>query len=313
MLDTPVLFLVFNRPDTTSRVFAQIRAAAPRQLFIAADGPRSGRPGDAAKCREVRDIVDKVDWDCEVKTLFRKENLGCALAVSGAITWFFSQVERGIILEDDTLPEPSFFRFCQTLLEHYADNERVMHIAGSSFVRKSRLPADAYYGSRYPNIWGWATWARAWRNYHFDPNDLPSFEEVLAHGNVALTPGEVRQWKRCFENMQRNPKFTWDYQWFFSLWYNGGVCLTPSSNLITNIGFGAEGTHTFDPSWNIANVSATAVSFPLRHPSALEIDKRKDYHTFKTAHCTPVTFSNKLRNLSYKIMPYEKRKRIFGF
>ncbi len=312
MLATPVLFIVFNRPDTTARVLEQIRKAAPKQLFIAADGPRPDKSSDEEKIREVRRIVSQVDWDCEVRTLFREENLGCGPAVSQAISWFFSEVTYGIILEDDTLPDLSFFRYCETLLKLYENNHQVMHISGTSFTQKSHSSPDAYYCSIYPNIWGWASWARAWKNYNFELDKLGSFDEVLANGNVRMSREEVMLWKKCFENLKYNVNFTWDYQWFFSLWNSGGICITPTTNMVTNIGFGLDSTHTEDAGWKIANIPAGESRFPLKHVQNLVVDKRRDYQTFKIAHCLPGTLANKLRNLSYKIISYEKRKRYFG-
>lgn len=312
MLDTPVLLLVFNRPDTTQRVFEAIRQAKPRKLFIAADGPRPSRPDDAARCAQVREMVGRVDWDCEVKTLFREENLGCGRAVSGAITWFFDQVERGIILEDDTLPSPSFFTFCQTLLAHYQNDERVMHIGGTRFPGRKRFAGDSYYFSRYPNIWGWASWASAWRSYQLQLNDQLPVDQLLASTTPHFTKKEIAYWSRCFAATSTDPNHTWDYQWYFTIWQREGICITPGKNLVTNIGFGADGTHTFNADWEIANLPRYDMTFPLKHPGKLEIHRKNDYRTFVKAHDLPTTFANKVRNLSYKIISYEKRKRYFG-
>jgi hypothetical protein len=312
MLDTPVLLLVFNRPDTTRRVFEAIRQAKPRRLFIAADGPRPSRPEDAPRVAQVREIVSRVDWDCEVKTLFRQENLGCGRAVSGAITWFFDQVERGIILEDDTLPSASFFTFCQTLLAHYQDHEQVMHIGGTSVLGRKRFARHSYYFSRYPVIWGWASWARAWKSYQLQWNDALVIDAMLASAWLAFTEKEMTYWKRCFAEISANPNHTWDYQWHFTVWQRQGICVAPYTNLVTNIGFGVDGTHTLNADWDIADLPRFEVTFPLKHPGGVTIHRKNDYRTFTKAHDVPTTFANKLRNLSYKIIPYEKRKRYFG-
>jgi hypothetical protein len=312
MLDTPVLLLVFNRPDTTLRVFETIRQVKPKRLFIAGDGPRAARPDDAPRVARVRETVSRVDWDCEVKTLFREENLGCGRAVSGAITWFFNQVERGIVLEDDTLPSPSFFTFCETLLAHYQNDERVMHIGGTSVLGRKRFAPHSYYFSRYPAIWGWASWARAWQHYRLQWHDALAVDALLASAGLGFTEKERAYWKQCFAEISANPNHTWDYQWHFTLWQRQGICVTPNTNLITNIGFGADGTHTLNADWDIANLPRFEIPFPLKHPDGITIHRKNDLRTFTKVNDVPTTFANKLRNLSYKIIPYEKRKRYFG-
>jgi hypothetical protein len=177
--NTPVLFLIFNRPNTTEQVFEAIAKAKPRCLFVAADGPRTDKEGEAEKCQAVRDIIKRVDWDCEVKTLFREQNLGCKEAVSSAITWFFEQVEEGIILEDDCLPSDSFFSFCAELLEKYRDDKRIMMISGDNFQDGIQRGDASYYFSSVPWIWGWATWRRAWRLYDREMQTFPSFVKAF--------------------------------------------------------------------------------------------------------------------------------------
>src|SRR5688500_1827095 len=168
-LNVTVLLVIFNRPDTTRLVFEAIRNARPRRLYVAADGPRPGVAADNANCQEARKIIDSVDWQCEVKTLFREKNLNCGVAPSSAFTWFFQHEEEGIILEDDCLPSQSFFWFCQELLERYRNDTRVMHIGGNNFLNGWQKDKDySYYFSRSGHIWGWATWRRAWKHFDFD-------------------------------------------------------------------------------------------------------------------------------------------------
>jgi hypothetical protein len=312
MIDTPVLFLVFNRPDTTAQVFEAIRTAKPRQLFIAADGPRPGRADDVEKCRKVREVALQVDWDCKVKTLFREDNLGCGRAVSEAITWFFDQVEWGIILEDDTLPSPSFFTFCQTLLTHYQHDERVMHIGGTNVLGRQFFSSHSYYFSHYPGIWGWASWARAWRSYRLEPDDQLQLKQLLGSAGMNFTEKEIAYWTRCLAEITANPNHTWDYQWYFTVWQRSGICITAGTNLVSNIGFGADATHTHNAEWDIANLRRFEAAFPLKHPRKAEVQRKHDYRTFTRAHDIPTTFANKLRNLSYKIIPYETRKRFLN-
>ncbi len=312
MFNTPILFLIFNRPDTTIQVFEQIRKIQPRQLFIAADGPRDYKDREREKCELVRKMVlEGIDWDCEVYTQFRSENLGCGLGPATAITWFFESVEAGIILEDDTVPNMSFFSFCESLLDFYKDDERVMHIGGTSFLFKKKS-SRTYYYSRYPNIWGWASWARAWKHYIFNLNSINQLKDVISFDTLDFTNKERKYWENCFPYVKSNLDNIWDYQWFFTIWKNNGFCITPYMNMVTNIGFGPDGTHTHSKEWKIANMAVFEVNLPLRYPKKLAINKKNDYYTFRTVYCVPTSFANKLRNFTYKFIPYEKRKRYLG-
>jgi len=260
--EVPILFLVFNRPDTTARVFERIREIKPEKLFIAADGPRPEKEGEREKCDEVRDIImNGVDWPCEVKTLFRDSNLGCGLAVSGAITWFFGHVDEGIILEDDILASHSFFYFAKELLRIYRDDESVWHIGGNSY--NSDKPGSPYYFSAYPHIWGWATWRRAWNNYQYRLNDIDHNRFFKNIRDLFLTQSEKKFWidfyKEYFK-VENTP--TWDYQWTCRMWYNKGLALLPRENLITNIGFTETATHTSDANSWLGNLVANEIEIP---------------------------------------------------
>ena len=200
-LTTPVLFLVFNRPDTTEKVFEAIRQAKPQKLFVAADGPRGNRLGEKEKCEQVRKIATTVDWDCEVKTLFREKNLGCKFAVSSAIDWFFKNVEEGIVLEDDCLPSQSFFWFCQELLERYRNDERVMLIGGNN-RGVDFLKNHSYFFSKYVQIWGWATWRRSWEKYDSKIRKWKLVKEQI--GNYIYSPKEVKLRIKQFDNVYNN-------------------------------------------------------------------------------------------------------------
>jgi hypothetical protein len=313
MFETPILFIVFNRPDTTLQVFTRIREVKPKRLFIAADGPRAGKEGEKEKCEKVRELIlNGIDWNCEVHTLFREKNLGCGKAVSGGIGWFFEHVEEGIILEDDTLPNKSFFYFCQQLLDYYRHEEQIMHISGTSFLFKKRIWRNSYYFSIYPNIWGWATWSRAWQNYRFSLEEKFRHPEGYVNGTT-MTKKELDYWKKCAEYVRLNPNSTWDYQWFFSIWQNSGICITPYVNMVTNIGFGLDSTHTKNADWKIANMPVFELLLPLIHPSRFLVKKKNDLTTFKIAHDIPTTLLNRLRNVSYKVLPYETRKKYLGF
>jgi hypothetical protein len=276
MLNTPVLFLVFNRPDTTRQVFEAIRKAQPRQLFVAADGPRPGKPGEKEKCEEVRKIATAVDWDCEVKTLFRDENLGCGRGPATAITWFFENVEQGIILEDDCLPHNSFFFYCEELLGRYRNNQNIMLISGLNLFDKRKLKTS-YFFSHYAGIWGWATWKRAWEKFDYNLNAW-SDNNIRRH---VLDFFENKIQREYYQNIfertfQKDNVTWWDYQWFFARIYQRGIGIIPQKNLITNIGFGAAATHTTDKSSFQASLVRKEINFPLQHPAGIEIDRNYD-------------------------------------
>jgi len=276
----PVLFLVFNRPDTTERVFEAIRQARPPRLYVAADGPRAGRPGEAERCETVRRIATAVDWPCELVTLLRDENLGCKRAVSSAITWFFESEAEGIILEDDCLPDPSFFPYCDALLEHYRGDERVMCISGDNFISPHWHPEESYYFSRYAHIWGWASWARAWRHYSVDLGlpGAPPMDSVL--GNTFPDSPHVRaHWRSLLHRVRDGQIDTWDYQWAFALWSRQGVSCMPRENLISNIGFGAGATHTTSPESKLASLPVHPLELPLRHPAQVAVSTAADLWT----------------------------------
>ena len=253
---TPILFLVFNRPDTTRQVFDAIRQAKPEQLFVAADGPRANRLEEAGQCEAVRAIVEQVDWTCEVKTLFRSENLGCGKAVSSAITWFFEHVEEGIILEDDCLPHPSFFHYCKELLDYYRNNDKVMFIGGCQFLDAQTSIEDSYYFSAMCHVWGWATWKTTWMKYKFNVKDIYGSRQDLTKTLRYYFPDSAirRYWLWTFLLMKKNPIDTWDYQLVFSIWENKGLSIVPTKNLVSNIGYGNDATHTTVESNGKANM-----------------------------------------------------------
>lgn len=244
---TPVLFLVFNRPTHTQRVFQQIRLLQPTRLYISADGPRTQVAGERAKCESVRAIVNQIDWECTVHTNFNSENLGCRKAVSSGISWFFQQEEAGIILEDDCFPEASFFNYCAYMLDLYRNDTQVMHISGSNPTHGvcNDLPSS-YVFSRYPFIWGWATWRRAWELYDAEFSGLEAAWFDPDNGLAQLSSDRTtrRYLYDKFQRTQAGEINTWDYAWFYTILKNKGLCLNPCDNLIHNIGFDQEATHT---------------------------------------------------------------------
>lgn len=271
-MNSAVLFLVFNRPDTTAQVFEAVRAARPPRLYVAADGPRANRQGEAARCAEVRRIATAVDWPCEVKTLFREQNLGCKMGVSGGITWFFENEEEGVILEDDVLPVPSFFPYCDELLDRYRNDDRVGMISGCNLISRHFTPKGSYFFSRYNHIWGWASWRRAWKHYDVRMSAWPAWRD--GGGWTGLCAGDrlfEEYWRDIFDSAHRGDIDTWDYQWTFSCWHTGALSTLPAHNQTRNVGFGQGATHTTAeaPLFVIESI-AKPLDFPLRHPIEVE-------------------------------------------
>jgi hypothetical protein len=265
LIETPIAFLIFNRPDTTLRVFKEIAKVRPPKLLVIADGPRSSHLNEADKCVATRAIINQVDWDCEVLTNYSDTNLGCKKRVSSGLDWVFNMVEKAIILEDDCLPHPSFFRFCEELLDYYKDDERVMHISGDNFQFGYKRTNHSYYFSRYSHVWGWASWRRAWQYYDVDIK----LWEIIKEGNwltdILGDQKAATSWEQIFQSVYDGKIDTWDYQWLFACWLQSGLAILPNSNLISNIGFGIDATHTTGGS-EFANMPVEAMEFPLKHP-----------------------------------------------
>jgi hypothetical protein len=274
MFDTPILFVIFRRLDTTKEVFSAIRQIKPSRLFIAADGPRVTIPTETEQCNSVRKyVLDNIDWDCEVKTLFRDENIGCGKSVSGAITWFFENVEQGIILEDDCVPSISFFMYCEELLEKYKDNDFIYHITGHNPLGSTKSKYS-YYFDRIEHMWGWATWRRAWNKYEYDIKGLGNFIKEKEINKIVRRKCDRKYWLNIFKLMEEHKIDTWDYQWTYVIFKNKGFCINPSKNLISNIGFGPDATHTNDVNSIYSNQPRYDDLFTIKHPRCIEIDTR---------------------------------------
>jgi hypothetical protein len=278
-LKTAVLFLVFNRPDTTKQVFDTIRQAKPPRLYVAADGPRVNREGEADRAAQVRKIATEVDWPCELKTLFRDENLGCKIAVSSGIDWFFENEEKGIILEDDCLPSNDFFSFCDTILDFYQTDERVWVVTGNNFQDSQYRGDSAYYFSRYNHVWGWATWRRAWVKRNMDITFWPSWKKSTEYRDFFKDKVEKKYWTSIFQKTFNNEIDTWDYSWTATVWFHGGLTATPNANLISNIGFGADSTHTTKIDSPLAAI-ATRTLGEITHPNLVVYDEAADRYVF---------------------------------
>ena len=297
-LKTAVLFLVFNRLDTTKQVFEEIRQARPPRLYIAADGARASREGEVATVQAIRDYVKiHIDWECEVRTLYREHNLGCKLAVSSAITWFFEHEEMGIILEDDCLPHPTFFKFCEELLNYYRDDTRIGMISGDNFQFGQSRTDASYYFSRINHIWGWASWRRAWQYYDREASIWPLFQDGDWLDVIACNQSEKRYWNNIFKLVHAGRIDTWDYQWVLASWTQGMLSVMPNVNLISNIGFGPGATHTFGS--NVyANMKVEQMDFPLLHARIILPNLSADAYTAKSQFTTKSLFSRILHKLS---------------
>jgi hypothetical protein len=301
-LTTPVAFLIFNRPDTTARVFEAIRQAKPPKLLVVADGPRPDRPDDVEKCKAARAIIDKVDWDCAVLTNYSDLNLGCKNRVSSGLDWVFSLVEEVIILEDDCLPHPSFFRFCQDLLDYYRDDERIMAISGDNFQLGRKRTEYSYYFSRYNHIWGWASWRRAWQYYDVkmrlwqEIRDCNWLEYILGEGQ------SVKYWTKIFQSAYDGKIDTWGYRWTFACWIQNGLTILPNVNLVSNIGFGADATHTSRAIQSVVNNPVREMSFPLQHPPFITRHFEADRFTWENIYRPQISLLFKLKSKILKLL-----------
>lgn len=284
LLNTAVLFLVFNRLDTTKQVLEAIREAKPPRLYIAADGARSSHEGEDKKVQAVRDyIMSKIDWECEVNTLFREQNLGCKIAVSGAIDWFFENEEMGIILEDDCLPSQSFFWYCEELLNKYKDSEDIYLISGDGRATKKFPLEEDYAFIKYATIWGWASWKSKWEKYDVEMKTWPYNSKPLIK-RISNIKGTQRYWFNSFSAVYDNKIDTWDYQFSYLLLSDNAKCIVPKYNLIKNIGFGEDATHTYDINSTNANQETFEITFALRHPKNTDFNEKLnrfyDVHEF---------------------------------
>lgn len=276
MTDTPVLLVGFNRPDRMTELIDRLRGVRPAKVYVAVDGPRSDRPSERDLVMSTRDTVSRIDWGCDVRTLFRSDNLGCGRGVSGAISWLFSHEEEGIVLEDDVLPDPTFFPFVSELLARYRHDPRVWAVSGSNPVPAGWIGVDASYRfATVPHIWGWGSWRRNWDHYRYSLQGwrrrLPARSLWRA---VHHSPWGFAYWSAMFDLMARTAVDTWDFQFVCAAMTRGALTATSNQNLTENIGIGPESTHTAVAPRHLQAVSP--IGFPLRHPTAVGPDLRSD-------------------------------------
>ncbi len=275
----PVLVIAYRRPDLVAEVMRAIAQAKPRKLFLACDGPHPERPAELALVAATRAAMEAaVTWDCEVHTRYSDTNQGCRRGVEGAISWFFDHVDEGIILEDDCVPHTDFFPYCAELLDRYRSNPRVMHISGDAALPHPATGSGAsYVFSGEALVWGWATWRSAWERYD---SDLRLWEQMRSN------PEKLRQvfgsrpaalwWSRVLDRLllEGRPD-TWDYRWSFTVMAARGMCTIPAVNLVSNVGFREDSTHTFSPG-SVRAYGQVQPILPLRHPAEVAVDRRSD-------------------------------------
>ncbi len=270
-LKAPVALIIFNRPDATRQVIEVMRKAKIEKIFVIADGPREDVLSDLDLCNKTRLVIEEIDWPCEVYRRFLNENIGCGHGPAKGLDWVFEQVDRCIILEDDCIPDASFFPYCDELLEKYAHDERVMMISGNNHLLEKAAILDSYCFSINTQTHGWATWSRAWNKFDFYIQDWPKLRslEWLTYylGNSRYAKKWLATFDEVLEETKKNPRCTyWDFQWTFACWKNSALNIIPSVNLVTNVGYGDDATHPTPIDHPLARLPAYEMPFPLRHP-----------------------------------------------
>jgi hypothetical protein len=279
-LDSPIALFLFNRPMMTAAVFERIARARPRRLLLVADGPKD--ESENAVCEAARAVVERVDWDCQVLRNYSDSNLGCRVRVASGLDWVFQECDQAIILEDDCVPCESFFHFCHDLLLHYRDDRRIMHVGGNNHQPAGWKCQDGYYFSKFPHIWGWATWRWAWQTYDVHLTEWPAFRDSGRLAQICPDPVEAEMWTNHFDIVAFEHFNTWDYQWTFNCWNNNALSIIPAVNLVSNIGYGPGATHTTKVD-AFANRPTYELPFPLKHPKTMEASKAEDAYTFEEA------------------------------
>lgn len=282
---TPIILIAWNRPEKTYKIINSIKKVKPKNFYIACDGPVKNNSYINQQIKATKKVIlENITWDCELKTLFADSNQGCKIGVSNAINWFFDNVDRGIILEDDCLPHQDFFYFCSELLDKYRYDDRVWSITGNNIHKNNSICNESYFFSKYSHCWGWATWKRCWSKYDRDLKNWPSQKSKGILNNIFITPNEKKYWMKILDDIFYYSKpNTWDYQWSYTCFINSGLTIVPKENLIYNIGFDKEATHTRFGNPNKAIDKYDRFSskvFPMNHPfsihAMIDVDKYTD-------------------------------------
>lgn len=301
---TPVLFITFNRLDTTRQVFEAIRAVQPETLYLFSDAGREGKPEEQQQVVEVRKwLLEQINWPCKINTLFLQENMGPRYAIGHAVNWMFEQQVRGIVLEHDCLPDSTFFSFCEQMLERYNDHEKVMHITGNNFLFDRIKVEGSYYFSNLSNpTWGWATWKRAWKFYNPDMPEFPLFLSENGFDRFVRSTRVKRYYKEIYTRLFEGEIFTWDYQWSFAIWRRKGLCITPASNLVSNIGYGVKAIHTSDVNDQFAFIPISSIQ-AIAHPSDMDVNSNADNFVLEQVIRPPFLKRIRLLKKIFKMQP----------
>ena len=303
-IQTPIAFFIYNRSECTARVLKEIAHVKPAKLLIIADGPKEEQRGDYVNCTETRAIIEtNIDWPCDVMMNYSSENLGCKIRLSSGLDWVFNNVEEAIILEDDCLPHPTFFRFCDEMLAYYRGDERIKVISGNNFQHGNKRTKYSYYFSRYVHIWGWASWSQAWQNYDVEMRLWPIIRDNGWLEDILIDAKAIKYWTDIFQSVYQGEIDTWDYQWVFACWVQNGMSILPNVNLVSNIGFTPGSTHTTNAKNIYANLPLEAMDFPIQHPPFVIRDSHMDDFTQNTHYNRYKIFARtrgKIRELSKK-------------
>ena len=277
---TPIALFGFNRPHLIAQVFERIRKLGPQKLFFIMDGVRETHPNDKELCQQTQDVVVKnIDWDCEFFKNFSNTNLGCGKRISSGIDWVFKHVEEVIILEDDCLANMSFFRFYSEMLKKYRGMPEIMMVSGNNYLPQKWQLKSSYYFSRHVLAWGWATWKRAWNHFSLDIPNYPKELSKKSFKKYFLNSREKRYYKNCFDSILKGCN-VWSYQWSYALLKHKGFCVCPGVNLVSNIGFGKDSTHTVGEA-PAEFLKVNELLFPLNHPKKIKMNKKLDVYLFK--------------------------------
>lgn len=300
----PVVMLTFARPDTTARVLEAVRRARPSRLLMVANAPRAEVPGEAELCERTRELFEDLDWDCELETAFADEHLSQKRRIESGLDWAFGRVDEAIVLEDDCVPDPGFFGFCDALLERYRDDPRVLSISGDNTQLGERSGPGSYYFSRYPQIWGWAGWRRSWELYDPGMEAWPALRDGAWLREILGSERAVAYWQHLFDRTYGEGD-AWDRAWLFAGWLSGGLHAIPAVNLVSNVGFRADATNTRPRLGSLlAELPAVPIGFPLEHPSAVERDREADERTER------VLFSGVISQLFERVRAARRLERV---
>ncbi len=288
MFKTPIALFIFNRPDITNRIFIEISKIKPSTLLLISDGARESKIGECEKVDSARKIVDRVNWPCTVLKNYSDSNLGCKKRISSGIDWVFENVEKAIFLEDDCLPDPTFFRFCEEMLLRYQNNQQIGMISGDNFQFGKMYGPESYYFSKYCHVWGWATWKDRWTGiYDVNMEIWPRFSSEEEFSKLFYCDAEHKYWHKLFQRAYLNKIDTWDIQWTFVNWAFNRLTILPNVNLISNLGFDMHATHT-KSFGELANMPTFQMNFPLKHPIQVVRNIQADIYSDRISIRLPV-------------------------